>query len=363
MGTISDKHARWPLALVVAALAALLALALVASTAAGPRGRACSVTVTAAGSIQAAVDAAGAGDKVCLDDSGGDFAQTVVFGPEDSGVSLRAERGDSPVLDGGGGALDAIRLLDGAGNITIDGLTIRDYGAAAFTQPGNAIQAWDVSTSNITFTNNVLDGLSWNGVLVGGEGGSVHRNWTVQGNTVSDAAFVGIELTNCENCAIVDNTVSDDALFGVVVQARSTSAGNHVAVDNVRVMRNTVGGTLYGIYVLSFVGHPTAFTPIADASATLSGVQISHNSVGGGTAAAIRLWAFNEDATAVNGRIIRNTLDCPSAPGIEILESGSGEQGTVRNVKVVNNTFDGDCDPAVTDEGEAPKLPPGPFLP
>lgn len=320
----------------------------------------CTTTVTAPASIQTAIDSAGSGDVVCLDDSGV-FSQTVVFGPEDSGITLSAADGDTPVMDGGSAALDAIRLLDGVSGVTIERLTIQNYGAAAFTQPGNAIQAWDVSTSNITVRNNVLDDFSWNAVLVGSEGGFVHDSWMVKNNVVRGAEFVGIELTNCNGCTIMKNDI-DPTFLGIVVQARNSVAGSgSVAIDGVNVSQNTVDGVGgVGIYVLSFTGDSTAFTPITGASTLLTSVSIKNNTVTDSGSAAIRCWAFNDAATAENCRITKNTINClSSTPGIQVLERGSGQTGTVENVKVVNNTLDGECSPAYTDEGDDTKLPPG----
>jgi parallel beta-helix repeat protein len=336
---------------------------------------ACDITVTAPSSIQTAVDTVtdvnfDGKRVVCLDDSGGDFSQTVVFGPEDSGITLTAEPGDSPTLDGGNAALNAINFLDGVSDVTIEGLTIQNYGSSPWTQPGNAIQAWDVSTSNITIRNNIMANFSWNAVLVGSEGGFVHDNWMVKNNTVTNATFIGIELTNSEDSTIMKNDV-DGGFIGIAVQARSTSTTGvgsyNIAIDGVHVLHNTVDNASYaGIYVLSFTGHPTNFTPITGASSLLSSVNVSHNTVTDSGTVAILFWAFNDAATAKNGRIIKDVLNCPSSttPGIMILERGlSGQKGTVENVKVVNNTFDDDCDPQVTDEGEDTKLPPGPPSP
>lgn len=330
----------------------------------------CTVTVTALSSIQAAIDAASWGDVVCLDDSDGDFSQTVVFGPEDSGITLSAEDGNTPLMDGGNAALDAIWLLDGVSDVTIEHLTIQNYGSGSFTQPGNGIVTWDASTSNITVRDNIFDNFSWNAILVGSEGGYVHSNWMVKNNTVSDAAFAGIELTNCNGCTIMGNNV-DPTLYGIVVQARNTVAGSGlVAVNGVHVLHNSVDDAYgYGIYVLSFTGHPTDFTPISGASSLLTSVNVQHNTLTNNGSGGVIFWAYNTAATAQNGRISNNEINCPSSgtPGIRVLERGSGwpasgQQGTVENVKVVNNTFDSDCSsPPVTDEGEDTKTPPGPF--
>ena len=327
----------------------------------GPAGQAqaghCTTTVTAPASIQTAIDGASVGDVVCLDDSG-DFSQTVVFGPEDSGITLSAADGDTPVMDGGSAALDAIRLLDGVSDVTIERLTIQNYGAGGFTQPGNAIQAWDVNTSNITVRDNVMKNFSWNAVLVGSEGGFVHENWMVKDNVVENAAFAGIELTNCNSCTIMKNDI-DMTLLGIVIQARNTvTDSGSVAIDGVNVSQNTIDNVSLGIYVLSFTGDQF-FSPINGASTLLSSVSIINNTVTDSDVVGVRFWAFNDDASAINGRIMKNTIDCATAAGIQVREDGDGQTGTVEKVKVVNNTLDSGCVPAYTDQGDDTKLPPG----
>lgn len=345
----------------------MVAVLVVLTMARGEQAQAvtCTTTVTAPDSIQTAVDAASPGNVVCL--STGTYSQSVVFGSEDSGITLSAADGASPVLDGTGPAdsgttllVDAIQLLDGVSNVTIDGLEIRDYDSGIGNGQGNAIVAWDVSTSNVTIRDNVMHDFSWNAVLVGSEGGFVHDNWMVKNNTVTDAAYVGIELTNCENCTIMKNDV-DPSLIGIVVQARNTVGGSGlVTIDGVSVLHNTVDSATYaGIYVLSFTGHPTNFSPITGASSLLSSVNIKMNTVTGSGSVGIKFWAYNNAATAINGRITHNVIECQATAGIQVLESGAGQTGTAENVKVVNNMVGSGCSPAYTDQGDDTKLPPG----
>ena len=326
----------------------------------------CTTTVTAPDSIQDAVDTASPGDVICLD---GTFSQSVLIGPEDSGITLSEADSATAILDGSGTADSgtfltvnwAILLKDGLSNVTIENLEIRNYAGLGGGGQGNAIQAWDVSTSNIVVRNNDMHDNGWNGVLVGSEGGNgkIHSNWMVRNNDVQDNDFVGIELTNCNSCGIMKNDVGGSFL-GIVVQARNTIADTgQVAINGVRVLHNTVDSSVIGIYVLSLTSHPTLFIPITGASTLLTSVSISHNTLTDNTFSQIRFWAFNDAATAENGRIIKNVVDCDSSKGIEVLESGVGQTGTVKNVKVVNNKIDTDCSPEITNQGEATKLPPG----
>ena len=324
----------------------------------------CTVTLSSGANIQTAVDDAGEGDVICLD---GTFHQSVSIGPEDTPITLS---GSSGVLDGSGSADTgtfltpnwAILLQDGVSNVIIENLEIKNYAGLGGGGQGNAIQAWDVSTSNIIVRNNDMHNNGWNGVLVGSEGGNgkIHSNWMVRNNDVRDNDFVGIELTNCNSCGIMKNDVGGSFL-GIVVQARNTiTETGQVAINGVRVLHNTVDSSLIGIYVLSYTGITGfPFSPINEASTLLTSVSISHNTLTDNTSSQIRFWAFNEAATAENGRIIKNVVDCDSSKGIEVLESGVGQTGTVKNVKVVNNKIGGDCSPPITNQGEATKLPPG----
>ena len=231
---------------------------------------------------------------------------------------------------------------------------------------GGGIEAWDMTTSNIEVLNNQFLSNAYNGILVGSEdGGYIHTNWMVKNNRVEDNGFAGIELTNAQSSTIMRNDI-DGGVFGIVVQARNTVVGSGlVTIDGVHVLHNTVdNAAAYGIYVLSYTGVQTdPFDPITGASILLTSVSVSHNTVTDSGGAGILFWAYNEGATAKNGRIMKNVLDCPSTPGIMVLErSTSGPTGTVENVKVVNNTF-GNCNPAFTNEGEDTKYPPGPPLP
>lgn len=125
------------------------------------------------------------------------------------------------------------------------------------------------------------------------------------------------------------------------------------------MLHNTVDGAgRRGIYILSFTGHPTLFTPIIGASTLLTKVDVKDNTVTDTLSeSGIKFRAFNSGATAEKGKIEKNEINCLSSkPGIEILEDAlSGDDGTVKKVKVIKNTIDFDCSPVFTDEGEGTK--------
>ena len=332
----------------------------------------CTTTVTAPASIQTDVTAASLGDVVCLDDSGGAFTQQVVFASTDSGITLTAEHGDSPVLDGtllqgtGPTTISAIELLSGVSGVTIEGLEIKNYegvGGSVFTSSdrSSGIIAASGTTSDILIKNNNIHGNFWNGVLVFSEGDFVHDSWVVQKNTVKANGFVNIELTNCNSCTIMKNVIDgSSSLFGVVIQNRNTILNSGLtAMDGVNVMHNTIDGhTLYGVYVLSFTGDSGTFATIDGASTLLTSVNVQHNKItDSGSSAAIRYFAFNSESTAENARISHNTIEClPGDPSIRITQSGGGGGGTVKNVKVIRNSIDSTDCIDIDDLGQGTKI-------
>jgi len=146
----------------------------------------CDATVTADDSIQDAIDA-NLGDVVCLDDSGGDFEQQVVFDSTDSGITLMAKPGDSPVMDGTAivpiveAPTLAIELLGGVSDITIRGLEIKNY-TGGFADPeddfSSAIFAARGTTSAVMVYHNYLHDNA-NGVVLTLPD-SLHDNWEIE---------------------------------------------------------------------------------------------------------------------------------------------------------------------------------------
>ncbi len=262
----------------------------------------CTAIVIAPASIQVAIDD-NPGGVVCLDDSGGVFSQSVVFGPEDSGITLTSA--SSAILDGTGlGSANAITLLDGVSEVTIEDLEIRNYPGPR----GSAISTWDADTDSITVRNNYLHDNDYNGILVGSEGGFTHTDWKVEGNTVADNGFVGIELTNCDECTIEKNTVTGDGFAGIVIQARNTIPDSgSIAVSDVKVEENTVSGGLFGIYVLALASQPLPpFDPIDAATVLFEEVKVEKNEVDGSTYG-ILVWSF-EDGTVDTAKIEENDV-------------------------------------------------------
>ena len=332
---------------VLIVLVVVLALALLPGSA-GADG--CTVTVSAPNSIQAAVDAASSGDVVCLS---GTFIQQVVFGPEDSGITLK---GNSAVLDGTGLVGDAITLAAGVSGVTIEGLEIRNYTASS-TGVGNAIQAWNSGTSDITVRNNHMHDNSWNAILVGNEGTGLHERWFIKDNLIEDNGAYSLEVTNCQECVVHDNTVKG-ADVGILVQARNTIPDSGMfTVQDVHVASNNVSGaSMVGIYVLGMASGPTPpFPPITGAWSTLEDVMLLRNEVSDSGSGA---WIYGYlGGNVYNAKAVRNSLDCSMGGSV-----GLGIFGNSSNSKAIHNTLNthDNCGSSFNDGGTATHIPQGP---
>jgi len=330
--------------LTILAMAALIA-ALMAVGSGLAQASHCNTTVTAPSSIQTAVDAANPGDVVCLS---GTFSSgsTVTIGT--SGITISEADGATAVLDGGSGP--AFRLADGLSNVTIEELEIRNRTGLR----GGGIEAWDRTTSNITVRNNYIHDNSYSGVLVGSEGGFIHTNWMVKKNKVDDHGFIGIELTNCQDCTIMQNTV-DPSVLGIVVQARNTIGGS-VQINGVRVLHNTVDDAVVGVYVLAYEGTTGLPFDSIGASSLLTNVTINNNTLNRSGFVGVWYRGFNDGGTGRNAKINHNNITCTAGTGIEVLETGgpSSRPGTVQNAKVKNNNFSG-CSSNLSDPGGVTK--------
>jgi len=303
--------------------------------------------VTAPASIQAAVDA-NPGGVICLDDSGGDFVQTVVFDAADSGTTLTADHGDSPVLNGatlagtGPTTISAIELLGGVTGVTIEKLEIKNYkGDSSGNDRSSGIVAAAGTTSGITITKNNIHDNFWNGILVFSAGDFMHDNWKVEKNHVADNGFVGIELTNTTESRIVRNNVVDNSLHGILVQARNTiGSGVTPIVFDIVVKGNNVSGTVLsdGIRFLAFQGDSSTFLGLAGATAEITeDCKVIKNNVHE-NASGIRLQSFNVGATVELCVVQNNNVQNNTGSGIRLLASGFTGVGTTDSNDVLRNT-------------------------
>ncbi|MBI4880720.1 MAG: right-handed parallel beta-helix repeat-containing protein [Planctomycetes bacterium] len=211
------------------------------------------------GTIQAAVNAAGAGDIVEV--SSGTYVEDVSISGTD--ITLRAKSGHKVYIDAGGAGVPlsigisagitvqdiylrntadsdglSIALSNG---ILIKGCTVDDVfddGISAGLTSEIVIEECTVKnvggdgivllTSASVVRDTTVKNTGENGIIVMGVG------TTIEGNTIKNAADAGVKLgddpTTCESCLVVDNDI-EDVWDGVYLDA--TATGNSVLDNNI----------------------------------------------------------------------------------------------------------------------------------
>ena len=166
-------------------------------------------------SIQAAIDAATEGDIIEV--AAGTYEGKITI---NKSIVLLGDPGDpdtvgpgpnAPVIDGQNSVGNGFTIAGGVEDVVIEGFKIVHFlqksGEAAKT--GNAIQAYDGDTTNITIRNNYMYDLGYNGVLVGNNSSSRSGNWTISNNYIEKHRLHAIELINTS-----DSTVQGNAIQG-----------------------------------------------------------------------------------------------------------------------------------------------------
>lgn len=307
--------------------------------------------------IQAAVTAASPGDtiRVCA----GVYAENVVIGLAQSGITLKAEPG--AILDGSTlGSGDGITIQSGVTGVTIKHFEIRNYKGIS-SGVGNAIQAWNCGTSDISVVGNYMHDNAWNAILVGNEGEALHHRWSVKDNTVVNNGFYNIELTNTQDSEIKNNVVTGPGggvqSIGILLQARSwwpdglnylscaSPLTSIVASGNVISSGNVVSGFVKGSYgggegirLLAFAG--------ASGSATLIDTRVTENEVFDNDQYGILVYGTYWDGTAykfdknmvTNSRLTGNNVHDNGRDGIRFI---NGDNSHVSDNTVTTNGWHG----------------------
>lgn len=330
-----------------------------------PAAGVCTALVTAPDVIQDTVDAAVGPLTICL---AGEFHQSVSVS-KDGLTFQQYPLGAPAVLDGDGPAdagatlgVDAFTIEDGVDNITIRDLEIRDYADPSLspgTGEGNAVMAWDRNTTNVNIWNNNMHDFSWNALLIGSQIASKsHSNYSVLGNNISGAGWIGVELTNTSDSVVDGNTISNTGAFsgpslayGILLQVRNRAgeggSGDRV-MSNVTVTNNTVTSVgpadkERGIYLL-------AFTAGGGETATLNNVTVGpSNSFNNNNSDGIFILANDSGSTIDGVDIVGNDLFA-NERGIRTLLGGLGGE-TVTNITALNNNIVGNTSGVINDAG------------
>ncbi len=301
----------------------------------------CTVIVTASDSIQAAIDVSPGSLSdprvICLD---GTFGQSVVFDATDVFITLDGQ--GTAVLDGslvpatGATTVDGIRLDAGAREVTISGLTIRNFkGDEGPNDRSSAIVAAAGTTSFISVRDNVLKDNFWNGILVFSEGDFLHNNWDVRDNLVEGNGFVGIELTNTIDSKVRENTVEGNVKAGILIQARNTLGITFSpVVSGVDVEENEVTTTGVGlsssfrpgIWFLALESISTGPDfPTGTFAARITDSEIEDNFVHDNELQGILVQAFNPGAVIDDVDVEENEVTGNGGVGIGLINVDDSE--------------------------------------
>lgn len=233
-------------------------------------------------SIQAAVDAASAGDVIGVSD--GAYSGQVSITTAD--LTLASARGAMPVVEGSGGGMTSAAITVAADGVTVDGFEV--------TNPGGLLGIRvDVDIDDATVCNNLIrnvgptGSLGVTGIIVG-QGD--HRNVSIVGNTVEDL--------------FQEDDGSFATLNGILFDADDSSPGT---VTDIRVERNVIQNLQSTTAPLGIVvQHDVEAMDIADN--VISGVT-ADNSLGSGSYTTFAQ-GLSVDSSSVTGlRFVGNVVD------------------------------------------------------
>jgi hypothetical protein len=232
-------------------------------------------------------------------------------------------------------------VTDTAGDVTLDGLTLRNGQTAVADELGGAIRFG--SDGTLAVRNSTLSGNSTTGN--GGAGGAISsaagavtvRNSTLSGNsTAGNGAPGGALFTNDGAVTVRDSTLSGNfttnvspggaisSRFGAVTVSNSTLSGNFTVNNQAR------GGALH-----------SGTGPVTVSNSTLSG-----NSTGGSNSDGGAISSDSGAVTLINSTLVFNQAGNSTGGGIFSLLAPV----TVQNSIVARNS----------DDGTAPDLRPSP---
>lgn len=302
------------------------------------------------GDIQAAIDAAEAGDKICLS---GTFTDVAVVIPGDKpGLTLTSESKKDPAVLSNLGvppAITGITLLDGADSITISDLIIDVFGFGI-----NGIG----NNTNISILRNEITSTG----VVANSTNSDNSGWVVADNTIQ-TEFVGIAAINADDITIRNNDISfienrfagvNGTLFGMLL----TNNADEEAVDlsGIMIADNTVAATLdFDPRFKIGISLDSSFF-VSGMDLAIDGTKIFRNSVTG-MDFGIRIESLGGFASATATSVfddinmLKNVVDCGGSFAAEGLQLIGNNRGVVSDVQLISNSFR-NCSADVVETGD-----------
>ncbi|HLN24796.1 MAG TPA: carbohydrate-binding domain-containing protein [Patescibacteria group bacterium] len=268
---------------------------------------------------------------IYLGDGTYQLGATVNLGTADSGLSILAAPGTHPVLDGTSANLGTLLNINGANNVTVDGLTFThasDYAVVAqnssndqivgnlFTNNENGLRL--INASSNTVSGNEID----HSALSGMEIQDSSNNNTIDSNLINGTGGLntqggGIFMHGVDNNTVTHNQVENTAGMGIGVEnwdGTTINVGNNVSY-NVLTNTNQSSDDTGAIYVLGRSHADTQMT-IANNVITNYGPSSAHT-----------MGIYLDDMTS--GVTVQNNVI--SGSGTDAIQIHGGDHNTITN--------------------------------
>ena len=225
----------------IVGMIALIAVIIVMPAAAGFEPGECDITVCASGcdysSIQDAVDAASAGDTICVYNGTYHEGEIRILGAAKRNIKLKGEGADKVTLDGGGSSyiigIGGDSMENGASGCVVEGFKMIN------SQKGIEIASF---APDCIVRNCVFEGLTNDlGIVL------VASNTTFENNIISNSsgAYYSMEITPAaDSCTIANNTFKDGIFTDTTWSGAIGLEANNCTIVNNTIVNNTGAGIL-----------------------------------------------------------------------------------------------------------------------
>lgn len=294
----------------------------------------CTTVVSPGQSIQAAVNAAAAGHKICV--RAGVYKEAIKIKPAKRGISLVAFPGERPIVDGegrlpGGGAFAGLIQI-AAHDTVLSGFEVRGSTARGVMIDGDTHAQ---GIRNVVVRDMVIRGNWNNGLTVRGDLALPARNVTIESNVLYDnsrknasgsGSGSAVTLVSAADSRVAGNRIYNNFGLGLVIDWYTT---NVVVEDN--VIYDNKASNLYLNRTQNPIVRRNLVYCTANPAFWSEGLALRDEDVRAGMPL----------APASSGQIVVNNIVSGCKVNFTVssqITSGSG-RGGLRDAVVANNTF------------------------
>jgi uncharacterized repeat protein (TIGR01451 family) len=285
--------------------------------------------------IQAAVDAANAGDVIRV--ASDTYEESVTI---DKSLTIQSISGftpgvgpapDAPTLNGNQEQPNAFVINPAVSNVVIAGFVIRNY-----TNAGILARSANGSVNNVTLRNNYIYDVGSYGIWVESTGTPVNQEWLVNNNVIENVGEHAMQLTNIQDSTIRNNDItigSSEMSSGIFLQSYAENGAP--TVRNVVINENTIYHSQSGAGILARTCNAQGI------SATITDLTVSDNTIsGGGTGIVVAKDAdCDRNTTIENITIAENDLDIRHPRGSQYGTAAIRLDGIGSAASIANNTI------------------------